>query len=181
MKLRFASTAPGVSTSADTIVRGLGVLVALAALTGLAACGSDDSAKSASAETVAVEQEAPVPGGPTVNVTLHEASDTAFVLTADQTSVKAGNVTFKVTDAGKKDHEMVVLKLDGTAFDKLPIDSTSNRVGEDSNVGETGEPDLTPGETRSFTVDLPAGKYVLLCNIEKHYGMGMRTPLTVTP
>jgi uncharacterized cupredoxin-like copper-binding protein len=114
-------------------------------------------------------------------VTLHEASDTSYVLAADQTSVKAGNVTFKVTDAGKKDHEMVVLKLDGTAFDKLPIDGASNRVSEDTNVGETGEPDLTPGETRSFSVDLTPGNYVLLCNIEKHYGLGMRTSLTVTP
>ena len=183
MKLRIASTARAVSSSADTTHRGLRALVVpLVALTGLAACGSDDSAKSASAETVAVAQEAPVAGGTPVNVTLHEASDTAYVLAADQTSVKAGNVTFKVTDTGKKDHEMVVLKLDGTtAFDKLAIDSATNRVSEDTNVGETGEPNLTPGETRSFSIDLPAGTYVMVCNIEKHYGLGMRTLLTVTP
>ncbi len=157
-------------------------MLPLVALTGLAACGSDSPAKSASAETVAVAQEAPVPGGPTVNVTLREASDTAYVLTADQTSVKAGDVTFKVTDQGKKDHETVLLKLDGTtAYDKLPIDGATNRVGEDTNVGETGDPDLTPGETRSFTVNLTPGTYVLVCNIEKHYGLGMRSLLTVTP
>jgi uncharacterized cupredoxin-like copper-binding protein len=152
--------------------------------TTLTACGSDSKSSNAAAATTpttALAQEAPVPG-PTVNVTLHEASDTAYVLAADQTSVKAGNVTFKVTDAGKKDHEMVVLKLDGsTAFDKLPIDAATNRVSEDTNVGETGDPDLTPGETRSFSVNLPAGNYVLICNIEKHYGLGMRSLLTVTP
>src|SRR5258706_9519427 len=168
MKLRIACTAHAVPMSATTIVRGLGVFVLpLVALTGLAACGSDSPAKSASAETVAVAQEALVPGGPTVNVTLREASDTAYVLTADQTSVKAGDVTFKVTDQGKKDHETVLLKLDGTtAYDKLPIDGATNRVGEDTNVGETGDPDLTPGETRSFTVNLTPGTYVLVCNIE---------------
>ena len=154
----------------------------MATMTGLAACGSDSPAKSASAATVAVAQEAPVPGGPVVNVTLREASDTAYVLSADQATVKAGNVTFKVTDQGKKDHETVLLKLDGTtAYDKLAIDGTTNRVGEDTNVGETGDPDLTPGETRSFSVNLTPGTYVLVCNIEKHYGLGMRSLLTVTP
>jgi uncharacterized cupredoxin-like copper-binding protein len=29
-------------------------------------------------------------------------------------------------------------------------------------------------------LDLKEGKYVLVCNIEKHYGLGMRTLLTVT-
>ena len=185
MNLRNAGTAYAVPTSAGTI-RGLGgLLVALAALTGLAACGSDNKSAAAAAETpttVAVAQEAPVPPGTPVNVTLHEASDTAYVLTADQTSVKAGNLTFHVTDTGKKDHEMVILKLDGTtAFDKLAIDAATNRVSEDTNVGETGDPNLKPAEVRSFNVNLPAGTYVLVCNIEKHYGLGMRSLLTVTP
>ena len=185
MKVRSAHTAMAVSTpTGATYRRPLAAVVALAGLAGLVACGSDSKTPNAAAAptTTALAQEAPVPGGPTVNVTLHEASDTAYVLAADQTSVKAGNVTFKVTDTGKKDHEMVVLKLDGSAaFDKLPIDSATNRVSEDTNVGETGDPDLTPGETRSFSVDLPAGNYVLICNIEKHYGLGMRSLLTVTP
>jgi uncharacterized cupredoxin-like copper-binding protein len=168
------------------IFRGLGGLsVALVALTGIAACSSDSAAKVAAAPTptsAAVAQEAPVPGGSTVKVSLGEKSDSSYVLTADQASVKAGKVTFKVTDNGKKDHETVLLKLDGTtAFDKLVIDSSTNRVGEDSNVGETGDPDLTPGETRSFSADLTPGTYVLVCNIEKHYGLGMRSLLTVTP
>ena len=117
-----------------------------------------------------------------MNVSLSEKSDTAYQLAADQTTIKAGHVTFKVTDKGKKDHETVLLKLDGTtAFDKLPIDASTNRVSEDTNVGETGDPDMTPGETRSFSVDLTPGTYVLVCNIEKHYGLGMRSLLTVTP
>ena len=185
MKLRTDGAARAVRPS-GTIFRGLGGLsVALVALSSVAACSSDNNAKAAAAttpSTAAVAQEAPVPAGPTVNVTLREASDTAYVLSADQTSVKAGNLTFKVTDTGKKDHEMVILKLDGAAaFDKLAIDGTTNKVSEDTNVGETGDPNLTPGETRSFNVNLPAGSYVLVCNIEKHYGLGMRSLLTVTP
>ena len=182
MNLRIAGTATAVPTSAGTI-RGLGALiVALGVMTGVAACGSDKTPTAAAATTTVVGQEAPVPAGTPVNVTLHEASDTAYVLTADKTSVKAGNLTFHVTDTGKKDHEMVILKLDGTtAFDKLAIDAASNRVSEDTNVGETGDPSLKSAEVRSFNVNLPAGTYVLVCNLEKHYGLGMRTLLTVTP
>ena len=156
---------------------------ALATVVLLAACGSDNSSASAATPTTAkVGQEAPVPSGPTVNVSLSEKSATAYQLAADQSTVKAGHVTFKVTDNGKKDHETVLLKLDGsTAFDKLAIDPSTNRVSEDTNVGETGDPDMTPGETRSFSVDLTPGTYVLVCNIEKHYGLGMRSLLTVTP
>ena len=181
MNLRTNGAARAVRPT-GTVFRGLGGLgVALVALTSVAACSSDTNAKAAAA-TTPVAQEAPVPAGPTVKVSLTEKSDTSYVLSADQASVKAGKVTFKVTDNGKKDHETVLLKLDGaTAFDKLAIDSSTNRVGEDSNVGETGDPDLTPGETRSFSVDLTPGTYVLVCNIEKHYGLGMRSLLTVTP
>jgi uncharacterized cupredoxin-like copper-binding protein len=185
MKLRMAGTALPVSTSAGTISRRLAALgVAVLGVTALAACGSDKSPSAAAAATTtaAVGQEAPVPPGTPVNVTLREASDTAYVLTADKSTVKAGNLTFKVTDTGKKDHEMVILRLDGNAaFDKLAIDSATNRVSEDTNVGETGDPNLKPGEVRSFNVNLPAGNYVLVCNIEKHYGLGMRSLLTVTP
>jgi ABC-type glycerol-3-phosphate transport system substrate-binding protein len=141
MNVRMAGAAVAVPISVGTILRGRGALiVALAAVTGLAACGSDKSPSAAAAtpSTAKVGQEAPVPTGPTVNVTLREASDAAYVLAADQTSVKAGNITFHVTDTGQKDHEMVILKLDGTsAFDKLAIDSATNKVSEDTNSGET--------------------------------------------
>jgi uncharacterized cupredoxin-like copper-binding protein len=188
MDLHIAGTARALPTSAGTTLkvrggRGAFAIAAIVALTGLSACGSDKSPTAeAATTTAAVAQEAPVPAGPTVKVSLSEKSDTAYVLSADQSTVKAGHVTFKVTDNGKKDHETVLLKLDGTtAFDKLAIDSSTNRVGEDSNVAETGDPDLTPGETRSFSADLTPGTYVLVCNIEKHYGLGMRSLLTVTP
>jgi uncharacterized cupredoxin-like copper-binding protein len=36
------------------------------------------------------------------------------------------------------------------------------------------------GKTKSVTLDLKAGSYVLVCNIEKHYAMGMRAAFTVS-
>ena len=50
-----------------------------------------------------------------------------------------------------------------------------------NNIAETGDPNLKPGETRSFTAkNVTAGNYALVCNIAKHYGLGMRAPFTVT-
>ena len=155
--------------------------MALVALTaGLVACGDDKSSSTTSpvATTVAGATTAPAAGA-TITIAVGDTSDTAMFLKSDVTSVKAGHITFVVTNSGKKDHEVVVLKTD-TAFDKLAIDPATNKVSEDANVGETGDPAVKPGETRTFEVDLPAGNYALVCNIEKHYGLGMRAAVTVT-
>ena len=36
------------------------------------------------------------------------------------------------------------------------------------------------GKTKSKTLKLKAGSYALVCNIAKHYGLGMRAGFTVT-
>ena len=108
-----------------------------------------------------------------------------------QSTVKAGNVTFKVINVGTIEHELVVLKTN-TPFDKLPVNNTGDppapvasggdKVSEDANIGETGDPNLKPGDTRIFVIkNMKPGKYVLVCNIALHYGLGMRAPLTVSP
>ncbi|CAB4897648.1 unannotated protein [freshwater metagenome] len=53
-----------------------------------------------------------------------------------------------------------------------------NKVSEDTTVGEVSE--LDAGKTGTVTLDLKPGKYVLVCNIEKHYAQGMRAAFTVT-
>ena len=107
-----------------------------------------------------------------------KGTDGPMTMTTSATSAPAGKVTFVVKNTGTVDHEVVVLKTD-TPYDQLQVGS-DDKVSEDTNVGETGEPDLKPGDSRSFTLDLQAGKYVLVCNIAKHYAMGMRAPFTVT-
>ena len=102
----------------------------------------------------------------------------------------AGDVTFIVKNTGTIEHEMVVLKTD-TPFDKIPIadsgdppvpvTSGADKIDEADNVAETGDPNLQPGDTRTFTATgLTPGHYVLVCNIAKHYGLGMRATFTVT-
>ena len=108
-----------------------------------------------------------------------------------QKTAKAGDVTFTVKNTGTIEHELVVLKTN-TPFDKLPITyggdppapvaTGADKVSEDGNIGETGDPNLKFGDTRVFVIKkMVPGKYVLVCNIARHYGLGMTTPFTVVP
>ncbi|MEX1006408.1 MAG: sulfocyanin-like copper-binding protein [Acidimicrobiia bacterium] len=111
-----------------------------------------------------------------------EVGDTAGVkgpmtMTVTPTSAPAGKVKFTVTNNGTIIHEMVVLKTN-TAYDKLPVNSKTHKVSEAKSVGEVE--DVPKGKTKSKTLTLKKGKYVVGCNIAKHYDMGMRAAFTVT-
>ena len=145
----------------------------------LAGCSSDDSGGSASSDTTASDSggvTVPTDSGTPVAVEAGDTSETEQYLTAVPDTVAAGSTTFTLTNVGNREHEMVVLKTD-TPFDQLEIDS-EGKVSEDDSVGEV--PETPEGETGSFTVDLEAGAYVLVCNIADHYGQGMRAAFTVT-
>jgi uncharacterized cupredoxin-like copper-binding protein len=123
----------------------------------------------------------PKPPEPTtVDVTLQE-----WAVVPASTTLKAGQVTFNVTNAGPKDeHEMVVIKTDLGALD-LPK-GANGKVDEEAAglkvIGEVEE--VSVGSTGSATLDLAPGKYVFICNIVDpdgvaHYGKGMTIAVTV--
>ena len=163
-------------------------LIAVLAVTALAVAGCSSSSKTASSSSSSSSSAGggitvpPSSSGAALNVTVSDTkgTDAAMTLTAPATSA-AGDVTFTVKNTGTIDHEVVVLKTD-TAFDQLAVGaSEADKVDEASSVGETGDPALKPGETRSFTVTgLASGNYVLVCNIAKHYGLGMRAAFKVS-
>ena len=132
-------------------------------------------------------------GGTVVHVTVSdtEGLNAAMKIVADKTTAPAGKITFVVKNTGTIEHEMVVLKLNpGETWNALPITDAgdppapvktgADKVSETNNVAETGDPNLKPGESRSFDATLAAGSYALVCNIAKHYGLGMRAGLTVS-
>jgi len=98
-----------------------------------------------------------------------------MTMTVAPTSAPAGKITFTVKNEGTVIHEMVILKTD-VPFTLLPV--VRNKVNESTAVGEVG--DIGKGKTKSATYKLKAGNYVLVCNLSKHYGLGMRAPFTVT-
>ena len=120
--------------------------------------------------------------GGTVKVTLSEWS-----VQRDKAELPAGSITFEVSNAGPDDiHEFVVIRTD-LAPGSLPTDSTGavDEAGDgiDEVMGEIE--DIDCGASDSLTLDLAAGKYVLICNVysadenEAHYHEGMRTDFTV--
>jgi uncharacterized cupredoxin-like copper-binding protein len=154
-------------------------------------CGKSNNDSGSSTTTSGGLTVTTVASGTKVDVTLGDTNglNGMMTMTVAPQSVPAGNVTFTVKNNGTIDHEMVVLKTD-TPFDQLPVtfggdppakvSSGGDKVDESTSVGETGDPNVKPGETRTFTVkDMAAGNYVLVCNIAKHYGMGMRAPFKV--
>jgi uncharacterized cupredoxin-like copper-binding protein len=143
-----------------------------------AACSSDGTSNASPDTTAGGGVTVPTASGTPVAIEAGDTSDTVQFLKVAPTSVKAGQVTFTFTNNGTRQHEMIVLKTDEKA-DALAVDKATNRVSEDASVGEISETDKGKVVTKTF--DLAAGNYVLVCNIEKHYGQGMFAAFTVTP
>jgi uncharacterized cupredoxin-like copper-binding protein len=98
-----------------------------------------------------------------------------FKVVPSPATVKRGTVTFAVRNTGKIDHEFVVLRT-SVAPAKLKVKGT--KAVETGRVGRVGP--LKPGTSRTLTLKLAPGKYVLLCNLPGHYQAGQRTGFAVT-
>lgn len=94
-------------------------------------------------------------------------------------AVKAGKVTFEVSNTSKDNiHEMVIAPLKKGEH-VLPYVASESEVDENKS-GDLGEvSELDPGKEGSLTLDLKPGKYILFCNVAGHYMDGMWTLLTV--
>jgi uncharacterized cupredoxin-like copper-binding protein len=154
-------------------------IVAILVAFAVAACGSADTADTSASTTSTQPATTTLPPG-SVKITLSDLDATTMLLTPSPASTPAGSVTFIVTNLGDKEHEFVVLKTDLAASD-LPFDESADEAEEEGEgvtpVDEIEE--LQPGETKNLTVDLEAGHYALICNLEGHYRMGMRADFTV--
>jgi uncharacterized cupredoxin-like copper-binding protein len=171
----------------------------------LAACGGSDSVSTQTVTATvttpapAAATEAAVDRGTVVNVQMGEEGATFFVR-PEQDTVAAGPVTFAVTNMGQLYHEFIVVaNPDGIDPGSLPVANNeadeaqfeANIMGEapyatppivpdDHKVGDSDHR-MRPGWGAELTLDLKAGSYILICNIEGHYPSGKQyAPFTVT-
>ena len=93
--------------------------------------------------------------------------------------IKAGTVTFKVTNMSSDTiHEMILSPV-ADPTKPLPYITADNKVDEDK-AGDKGEvSELDPGKSGELTVALKPGKYLLICNVAGHFDAGMWTTFEV--
>lgn len=98
-------------------------------------------------------------------------------ITLSEPSVAGGKVTFEVVNKGTAVHSLVLIRTD-LSHDKIPADPKDDaRVDEKGSILSTGQ--LAVAESKSFSRDLKAGNYVLVCNEPAHYLVGMHVGFTV--
>ena len=111
-----------------------------------------------------------------------DVSLTTYVITLSTDSVKAGEVTFHVTNnAADLVHEFVIFKTD-LPEDQLPL--TAENIVDEEGAGITfinEVEDVEIGTSKDLTVTLEPGRYVLLCNTAEnlHYQHGMHIVFNV--
>jgi uncharacterized cupredoxin-like copper-binding protein len=96
-----------------------------------------------------------------------------FNVAPKPSEVANGPVTFNVSNAGKVEHEFVVIKTSKPASDLLK----GGEADEAGNVGEIGS--VKPGQTKALKLKLVTGHYALICNLPGHYAAGQYADLTV--
>lgn len=187
-------------------MRGAGWVLAgvVAAVLTLAGCGGAEESGGAEAsdegaapsEPLAEPSEAaeePSEAGAAESPDAEVASDVTVVLgewivEPTPTSAAAGELTFTADNQGGLEHEVVVVRADDPA--DLPTDDDGAvdeaQIPEDDFIGEIEE--FPSGEQRTGTFEMPAGAYVLFCNITEtedegevvsHFAEGMATTFTV--
>ena len=96
-----------------------------------------------------------------------KVTEKEFKVTPLPAQVKAGKVTFSVKNVGHLEHEFIVIKT-SRAANKLPtkgaVAVVTGKVGALTHV--------KPGTTKTLTLTLKAGHYVLICNLPGHYKAG---------
>jgi len=126
------------------------LLVAASALT-LAACGSKSKKKSSNGVTPSA-----------VAITIDSAGKSAkYTVPA---TVKGGLVTLNVTNKAKAPHaaQLVLLKGGHTAKEALKVIGSNSNKTPSWLRGEGGIGGVPPGQSGTATLNLPAGKYLVL-------------------
>jgi uncharacterized cupredoxin-like copper-binding protein len=108
-------------------------------------------------------------------------------------TVPAGQVSFRVINAGALNHELVVMPLandehpgqraigpDGKVDEAGSLGEASRTCGADRGDDDPSNSGIAPGASGWTTVTLAPGRFELICNLAGHYWTGMYTELDVS-
>jgi hypothetical protein len=104
-----------------------------------------------------------------------------FKLTVSQPWWPAGKLSVRFVNDGPETHELLLFAAPGNSADAMPMRPDGDTVDEDSPLLRSliDEPGTPPGGSKTVTVDLAPGHYVVLCNMSGHYMAGMWQDVTV--
>ena len=126
------------------------------------------------------------PGAPASNAAAAPASGDQTATTSEwkvdvPSSIKAGQVNFKIVNGGTVEHELLVFKAEKGIAD-YPVDETGNINEEDVSIAKVSDGDnIAAGATQTRTIDLTKpGRYLFVCNLPAHFKQGMSKIVTVS-
>ena len=172
------------------IIHAVPLAILAAAALSFMACGGSNSSSSTGAtrepatQSIATQTTSTETTATTTNTGAAEATKltitmSEFAFTPKDATAPAGRITITAPNAGKVLHELVLIRTD-LATDNLPLEGTDVNEKAFPESALPGEiPGVEPGQLKSVTVTLPAGRYVMLCNVPGHYKAGMVGTLTV--
>lgn len=133
--------------------------------------GQEDKSGTAIFQQTVPTVKAGQPAGPaTKNIKVREGE---MFIRLSSNQAKAGQVTFSTRNIGSVVHELAVLKTDKPAADL----GGGSKAPENGKVGEVAN--LSPGQSKSLSINLTPGHYALICNLPGHYSAGMYADLNV--
>ncbi|MBI1195814.1 MAG: hypothetical protein GC138_08215 [Gammaproteobacteria bacterium] len=115
-----------------------------------------------------------------------------WAIDKDRDEIRAGPTTILLRNQSARTHEFVMIRINSKSQLPLHIETTNpnepldeDQFSEEQIVTEVEH--LPPGQVLSHEVTLIPGEYLIFCNVMEstadgvvsHYGMGMRTELTV--
>jgi uncharacterized cupredoxin-like copper-binding protein len=190
--------------------RALGVTAALASLI-LAGCATGSSSESnqdggpgmmgGGTAYRASDRTCTAPGtlpGTRVEVTMGDIGMTRMMsgeaplgammrLRVSATHVRAGAISFVVSNRGWRTHELLVLPLRAHESRGPHMVSPDGRVSEAGSLGEVSRScgpgtgaGISSGSTGWTTMELRPGRYELVCNLRNHYVDAMRQTFVVS-
>jgi len=132
----------------------------------------------ASATAPGTEPAAATNTPPSSNQTTLGVVMTDFAIEPSIATASPGMITFNIENQGMLAHDFYVIRTD-LAPDALPVDSAAFQVKVSELDVVKYQPAFAAGANVQVTVDLSAGRYVLICNIASHYQAGSRVAFTV--
>lgn len=157
------------------------------------ACGDSDSdsAEPEATEAVAAPTTAAAPDETQAPATTEAMSEDAVAVSLVEwvvdapTELAAGTVELAISNDGEFPHQFTVIRAE--SYDALPKNELGTVLIDELEEGQVVVGAVEPfdaGTSQSLTVDLEAGNYVFLCNIEfgpnSHAGNGQTLDVSVS-